>query len=256
METKEKTQIPEQETALVTREQISDLFGTPEITQGMLPPQITILKDAAMFEYGGEQHKSLAGHILFVQKHNVYYPDEYDPNDPQPPTCSSADGIKPDDGDNIQAGLCAKCPHNSRRGKGGEERGCSNRIFVYFLIDGHAYPSIMDLPPTNHSNKAGPNKIMSFEATAKNMANAAGIGPYSAPVKVELTLNKVIFSAGPSSTLNVECVEVVKDINFLATLVPLIVHIKSEYRAIIGAMNEPKPETANEEQSDDEDVPI
>ena len=74
--------VPEEPTAeLATADGMADMFGTPEITQGMLPPQITILKDAAMFEYGGEQFKSLTGHILFVQRHNAHYPEEYDPND-------------------------------------------------------------------------------------------------------------------------------------------------------------------------------
>jgi len=223
--------------AVITQDDMAEMFGPPKITEGMELPKITILKDAALFETGGEQFKYLEGHILYIQKHNILWriEGEFDPNEPLPPLCSSANGIKPDDDcEAPQSPLCARCQYASRKA----EIKCQNRIFLYFLVDGHIFPSALDLAPGNYSNKAGPNKIMNFEAAAKNMAHKAGIGPYSEPVKTKLTLVKVTFPAGPSSCLNAECVEAVTDKKFLMSLVPMIEYVKAKSSEMIAAMRE------------------
>jgi len=254
--------MPEQETelAVVTQDDMEGMFGPPKITEGMDLPKITILKDAALFKTGGEQFTELTGHVLFVQKHNILWRIEgkFDPADPQPPLCSSENGIKPDDDcEASQSGLCAKCPYSSRK----SDVKCLNRIFVYFLIDGHIFPSAIDLAPGNYSNKAGPNKIMNFEATAKNMAYHAGIGPYFEPVRTKLTLKEVVFPNGPSACINAECIEVVKDRKFLAQLVPMIEYVKAKSGEMIKAMREEEPATEQEDvpfgnNADADDVPI
>lgn len=222
----------EKETALVPSDQADALFGDEQdVPVGALPPQIKIQKDDGKFNIGGITEDELIGHILFIQPHNVYYEGKFDPSDPLPPMCTSANSIKSDGGTDPQSEFCAGCKQNVHD-KDLKCRPCKNRILIYFLREDDAFPSIIDLAATNLSKKAGEQRIMAFPATGQNMSFAAGMGKHYQLVKVRLTLNTVTFGNGSASTLNVECLETVKDMKQAKIIARTTDGVKQEYMQI------------------------
>lgn len=101
----------------------------------------------------------------------TYYAGAYSPDDDAPPTCTSSDGIKPDDGSTkLQARSCAECPFSawgSGIGPVGEAtkgKRCSEQKRLFFVTEDDltAAPVMLRVPATS---------LKSLSALGRQLAN-------------------------------------------------------------------------------------
>jgi len=108
----------------------------------------------------------------------TYYDAAFDPENPAPPTCWSADGDKPDASVSApQAQTCASCPQNIKGSGNGESRACrfSQRLAVVLANDIEGDVLQLTLPATSIFGKEeGENRPL--QAYARWLA-AQSIGP-------------------------------------------------------------------------------
>jgi hypothetical protein len=108
----------------------------------------------------------------------TYYEGAFDPENPTPPACWSADGDKPDaTANNPQSQTCATCPQNIKGSGNGESRACrfSQRLAVVLANDVEGDVLQLTLPATSVFGKEdGDNRPL--QAYAKWLA-AQSVGP-------------------------------------------------------------------------------
>lgn len=108
----------------------------------------------------------------------TYYEGAFDPENPAPPACWSADGDRPDPTANSpQAATCATCPQNIKGSGNGESRACrfSQRLAVVLANDVGGDVLQLTLPATSVFGKEeGENRPL--QAYAKWLA-AQSVGP-------------------------------------------------------------------------------
>ena len=108
----------------------------------------------------------------------IYYEGSFDPENPAPPRCWSADGEKPDA--KVQdppAMTCAACPNNIKGSGNGESRACrfSQRLAVVLANDMEGDVMQLTLPATSIFGKEE-NDNRPLQAYARWLA-AQNIGP-------------------------------------------------------------------------------
>ena len=108
----------------------------------------------------------------------IYYEGSFDPENPAPPRCWSADGEKPDT--KVQdppAMTCAACPNNIKGSGNGESRACrfSQRLAVVLANDMEGDVMQLTLPATSIFGKEE-NDNRPLQAYARWLA-AQNIGP-------------------------------------------------------------------------------
>ena len=203
---------PEEETALVTTEQLDGMFGGSgyQIPIGAPLPQILILRETPKFETPeGETLKEVIGHIIYWHHANQYYPEEFGEGEAGPPTCASLDGVKPFcDGDMVQQNdYCCTCPMNqygtAREGKG---KACQNTIRLYVLVSNEVIPCLIKASPASLNKK---DSLMKWLTNAPNIAVKAGAGTHYQVIEVKFTLHTKDFETGfKASVLDLETVRV------------------------------------------------
>lgn len=108
----------------------------------------------------------------------TFYDAAYDPENPAPPACWSADGDKPDASvKDPQSGTCASCPQNIKGSGNGEARACrfSQRLAVVLANDMEGDVLQLTLPATSIFGKEdGENRPL--QAYARWLA-AQSVGP-------------------------------------------------------------------------------
>jgi len=112
-------------------------------------PRIEIIHRGQMFREvtTGETFQHFLGYILHYQRFNGWWKQAFqDGQSASFPDCGSSDGIKPDQGDDIQSDLCANCPRNEF-GEGGKE--CKNNIRLHVLRPGEILPIRIIVPATS-----------------------------------------------------------------------------------------------------------
>jgi hypothetical protein len=108
----------------------------------------------------------------------VYYGEKFDPENPAPPSCWSADGDKPSDtATEPQASTCASCPQNIKGSGNGESRACrfNQRLAVVLANDMQGDVLQLTLPATSIFGKEV-NDDRPLQAYARWLA-AQSIGP-------------------------------------------------------------------------------
>ena len=108
----------------------------------------------------------------------TFYGEAYNPDNPAPPTCWSADGDKPDASvQEPQAPTCATCPQNIKGSGNGESRACrfSQRLAVVLANDVEGDVMQLTLPAQSIFGKEdGENRPL--QAYARWLA-AQSVGP-------------------------------------------------------------------------------
>ncbi len=113
---------------------------------------------------GGEQvgnAKSTPLNVIIVRNSEIgrtYYDVVYDPDDPKPPVCWSADGIAPApdvDKDNRMSPTCAACKMNIKGSGTGTSRACRFSVRLAILLEGDPDRNIyqMQIPATSFFGK-------------------------------------------------------------------------------------------------------
>lgn len=230
-------------TALVepSPQNMDDLFGdVAGVPVGVTLPVVKIGKETANFEVGGKITDTLIGNLLLVSSFNIYYKGKYDPKSPEPPMCSSSNGIAPDGGTEPQSQSCANCKQNEFVETLGS-RPCQNRTMVYFLEEDSVVPVLLNLAPTNRSKKAGPLGIWSCMGSLINMVAAWKLGQGQKAtgkeryqqVRVKMTLKEVTFQNGSANVLQVEGLEVVNDIDAVKLIAAKAADAKRDYTGVM-----------------------
>jgi len=255
---------------LAVANQVDDMFGGSGTFQ--LPidaplPQIKILRETPMFETPeGDTVKEITGHIIYWHHANQYYSTEYGDGEQGPPACASSDGLRPDGGEEPQAGPCRNCPLNQYgSAKDGKGKACQNTIRLYVLIDGEVIPCVMKAPPSSLGKK---ESLLKWLTNAPNVAAKAGVGTKYQPIKVSFKLHKKDFDSGFSAsvidltTIRVLTPDSEEDLAYLKLLAKLYQDFTAHYLGRIAndVANE-KSETVNsnaetEEVDDDDEIPI
>lgn len=206
-----KNEVQKQEAALPV--QSYDFGGVADMPMGSTPPKIIIDKDRAKFDMGHDKlYDELYGHIILTQAYNRYFSDAYDPGNPGPPECYSADGIHPSGGSDMLPGPCLGCPNNAfnTRDDGSKYKPCQNRMLVFFLREGDAMASMIDLKATslNPNQKDG---ILQFAGKAINYVSAeTGQRAYQL-CRVKLVCQLKSYARGQSSILVIQLAGAEKD---------------------------------------------
>jgi hypothetical protein len=108
----------------------------------------------------------------------IFYDGAFDPENPAPPRCWSADGEKPDAKvDNPPAQTCAACPNNIKGSGNGESRACrfSQRLAVVLANDMGGDVMQLTLPATSIFGKEESDN-RPLQAYARWLA-AQSVGP-------------------------------------------------------------------------------
>lgn len=203
---------------LAIASQINDMFGNeqPHMPIDAAPPQIAILREAVMFELpNGKKVEEFSGHIIYWHNACQYYETPFDqrkPEDSKLPTCFSSDGVRPDGGEEMQAGPCRACPLNQYGSdtKGGNGKACSNTIRLAVLMDGDVIPALLKAPPSSLGKK---ESLMKWLTYAPNEANKAGCGFAYQAIHVNFSLSKKDFSSGMSAAVLCLCTDKVLNPN-------------------------------------------
>jgi hypothetical protein len=201
---------------LAKTDDVADMFGNEQpVLIDVAPPQISILREAQMFEMpNGNKTESITGHLLYWHNANQFYATAFDdrkPEDSLMPTCLSADGIKAcvsdEEGYAQQSNFCAECKMNEYGSdlKGGKGKACQNTIRMALLLDGEVVPVLLKAPPSSLGKK---DSLKCWLVNAPNESNAAGCGGAYQVIKVKLSLVKKDFGTLSASALVLETVRV------------------------------------------------
>ncbi|MCP4257849.1 MAG: hypothetical protein GY774_10025 [Planctomycetes bacterium] len=194
--------VKKSETSL-SQDYINQAFGGSElqIPRGAKLPTISIVRETAQFEMpDGSLANTFVSHIVHWHYTNMYYSTLYGEGDPNPPDCTSSDGIQPDGGTNPQPGPCMSCPLNKiqKTADGYEPKLCTNNIWLYVLVEDEVIPCVLKAPPSSLNPK---ESLMCWLTQAPNLASKVGLGISYQPIKVEFSLAKKTFRSGRSASV-------------------------------------------------------
>jgi len=258
-----ETQLTKPETgALATANAMDEMFGGKGYR---LPidaplPQTKIVRETPIFETpDGQTTKEIIGHILYYHNANQYYATEYGADEQGPPACASSDGVRPDGGEEPQAGPCRNCPLNQYgSAKEGKGKACQNTIRLYVLVDGEVIPCLIKASPSSLGKK---ESLLRWLTNAPNVAAKAGVGTKYQPIKVKFTLHKKDFadSGFSASVLDLETVRVLnpsneEDMAKIKDLAQLYKDFMTLYQGRI--VHDVANEQADTQASDEEEIPV
>lgn len=115
--------------------------------------------------------KVLRGVIVHHQPKNVYFRNKFGEGETNAPDCSSADGKVGIMTASRAEMACATCRYNQfGSGADGKGKACQNRIDLYVMREGAAFPIVLSLPAT--SIKAFKNYLTSIVLKGKRLYQA------------------------------------------------------------------------------------
>lgn len=132
-------------------ERISEVKENLESVESFRIPRIKMTSEGIEVREGEEPVKEVEGVILHTRMSNVYYKDNFNPDNVTPPTCFSQDGKRPDPSvkQPVHA-TCKGCPmaefgtNNMKSGK-----ACRNLKPVYLLVGDAIMPRQLTVTPAS-----------------------------------------------------------------------------------------------------------
>jgi hypothetical protein len=121
-------------------ERINEVKENLESVENFRLPRIRMTSDGAEILEGEEPVEAIEGVILHTKKTNTYYDKPFSPANPEPPTCFSLDGVKPDK--SVKAPVnptckgCKMAEFGTNAMKSG--KACRNLKPIYLLLSDEA----------------------------------------------------------------------------------------------------------------------